>query len=1154
MGQCRSALISGLFFLSASIVQGQDIPTLRIGQLSQPPVLDGQLDEQEWAQAARLTGFQEFGPRALAPAAMQPIWYLGYDQQYLYLAQYSPVYPKGTIKAHVKQGDNGGQNPLNDAILGDDHVEIQICDLPAREQAIKQYFYKIMTNPYGAVVDQRTEWSVGWMGTEWESKAKVAARSSDDGWTMEMAIPLQNLGHPDGLKDNTTWFIQLVSASDSGFFYNAWQPVLWTNWDFMPAVTFDSHTPVFHLLQTGELERGKLDVVAEISTPAGQPPVQMRVRVIDQQGRELFAQTQTAPAGDQPARLQFKPENLPLTDKRNKLEILVDQPGADDQNKIIYSAGLSFENRSDADMQRWYDTMATGRKGAGQPVINSCYYHSQAQLTASCDVDILKIDPAIRAATTFRTTLRHQDQDLLSAQATINPQGQGHVQVSTGKLADGDYQVISQILAADGQVLAERVDPFVVQSFPWEGNQLGMEKIVIAPFTPVQVDGMKLQVWGRTYDFAASGLPTSIQSKGQEMLASPIRLQGQVEGADVQLQADQARWTQVQDHNATLESQGRLGEHVKVDVQADTEYDGTTFYTLTVAPAQEKQVQVDQLELVIPLQKLTDWQAVRSSGRDVPYGNVPDHDGVFWDSSQLPAAAFIHGTFLPYCVISDGERGLSWAADSDQGWMLDDNKPSFFLERRDGQILMRARFVNTASVLKEARTIRFMLTAMPIKPLPAEHRYRAWGTVNAPFGWMNGFQGSGMWAYGAGPTVSFQTQEQLDILKERLEQDRRRVRVGAETVPGPKFLPMSAWYMATNTMGYAMPEYDTYCGEWVGLTTPRPTPQEDYVNFTNEWGQWTTPRQQSRAYADLVQSTIDCRVYSYDQQQKQAGMNGYWWDHSRFWTGGDLIKGSAYIRDDGQVQGIYNISLMRQMMKRMAVVAYNNHTIPFQGYYSHGEIGPVGGFMQWLWAIEGPWYLNSDKVSLLDNIRGGLDGIRPLLQTYQGAPVTMRNETQDRNKDDAWQTRSCLGVGLLFDVGVGVEGGAVDDKTRNELIEDLRKFDYFNDQVQWIPYWRTSALVQTGNPDVVATLYVRQLPDQTPGVMVVLFNKGDGPTSVSLSADGQKLIGTDDLTLHDLEDWNRDPMKKDDGRWNDIKIRRHDFRVMLLGPSASPGW
>lgn len=1142
-------ILLGCMLLVALPADAQEIPSLRIPRLAQPPKLDGQIEPQEWQPAARITGFQDFRNRALTTADLQPTWYLGYDDQNLYLAQYFPIYPKGTIKAHVKEGDNGGQHPNSDDILNDDHVEIQICDLPNREQAIKQYFYKIMTNPYGAIVDQRTEWSVGWMGYEWESKAVVRTQTTDDGWSMEMAIPWKNLGHAKPPADNTHWFMQLVSAGGADTFYNAWQPVLWTAWDLMPEVVFDAQAPVFQLQGLGDIGHGNLDATASLEVPPGQAPVQMTVRLVGADGKEMFTQTQAAPDTGQVVALRFTQAGLPITEQGQTLYILAQQG-----DKIIYRAGMAVAKSSATQLAHMYELLATNRAGAGQPRITSCYYHSFRKLTASCDVDILKIDPKFRAAKLFRTRIERASdkKPVLALDGKINAAGQGNIEGPTPKLAPGSYQVVTEIIGAAHQVLASRTDPFKVESFPWEGNKLGKEKIVVAPFTPVRAQGMTVKVWNRAFRFAQTGLPESLIAKGQELLAAPIRLEGKIGGKAVSLaSAGNAQWIHKSGYNSTLQAHSQLARHVGVTVQADTQYDGTTFYILTLKPLDASKV--EQLDLVIPLRKLTDWEAIRSSGRDIPYGTVPTQDGVFWDSSRLPAAAFMHGTFLPYCVLSDGERGLSWAADSDRDWMLDDARPSFFLEKRGTQVIMRARFVNAPRSLKRTRTIRFMLTAMPTKPLPEDYRYRTWGMANAAFGWMNGFQGSGMWAYGAGPTVSFYQQEQYDILRERLEADRRRVRLGAENAPGPKYLPMSAWYVATNTTGYAMPEYDTYSGEWAGVTSPQPSPQEGYVNFKSEWGVWSTPRQQSRAYADLVPSTVDCRVYAFDQHQKQAGMNGYWWDHNRFWTSGDLIKGGAYIRDDGSVQGTYNITLMRDMMQRMAVCSQLNGLRPFHGYYSHGEIGPMGSFMQWLWAIEGPWYVNSSKVSLLDNIRGGLDGIRILLQTYQGLPITMRNETFDRDSSDPWQTRSCLGVALLFDVGLGFEGGSVNEKTRQSLLQSLLKFDYFNHLVTWTPYWRTSGLVQVEGGDVVTTIYTRHLPGQTPGAMLVLFNKGDQAATVSVHADARKLVGSSDVSLHDLENLNTEPLPLNYGRWSGITIPRHGFRLMLLGPRASGG-
>jgi hypothetical protein len=48
--------------------------------------------------------------------------------------------------------------------------------------------------------------------------------------------------------------------------------------------------------------------------------------------------------------------------------------------------------------------------------------------------------------------------------------------------------------------------------------------VVPAPWTPLVVDGHSLACWNRVYDFGEGPLPARINSGGQELLASPMRL------------------------------------------------------------------------------------------------------------------------------------------------------------------------------------------------------------------------------------------------------------------------------------------------------------------------------------------------------------------------------------------------------------------------------------------------------------------------------------------------------------------------------------------------------------------------------------------------------------------------------------------------------
>ncbi|MCM8757259.1 MAG: hypothetical protein NC911_07530 [Candidatus Omnitrophica bacterium] len=140
--------IARLFLFLAIAASGQEktfYPQLALPRTSRPPVLDGQINQEEWSEMAAITEFRDYRNRLLIPHDLQPVWWLGYDNQNLYLAQKMPLYPSGTVKASVKQGDRGSIAQDVNSILYHDHAEIQFCTFPERPMAMKNYFYKIIS-------------------------------------------------------------------------------------------------------------------------------------------------------------------------------------------------------------------------------------------------------------------------------------------------------------------------------------------------------------------------------------------------------------------------------------------------------------------------------------------------------------------------------------------------------------------------------------------------------------------------------------------------------------------------------------------------------------------------------------------------------------------------------------------------------------------------------------------------------------------------------------------------------------------------------------------------------------------------------------------------------------------------------------------------
>ncbi len=1147
----KGMLLGGVLLATvwaASAAEPAFIPRMRIPKVVKPPTLDGVIQPGEWAAMSAFTGFQDYQMRVALPVEFQPVWWMGYDDQYLYVAQRYPLYPKGAIKAAMKLGDRGGIAQEPDAILSDDHVEIQICNLPDRGMALNNYFYKIMVNPYGAVVDHRPELKVGWYGFEWESGAQVKSKVTDDAWTFEMAVPLRNLGYKGPVPDGTRWFMQLASAPTSEAYYFAWVPVGWTVFDLFPEIVFDATAPAVQMPALGELMDGKLDLPIEV-TAAKAGTVTVTVEVTDATNGPLFrkdVQVEARPGATAQGRITA---DLPIVaDPVFKWGGVRGAPyqlryqAATTDGRVLYENRIPFVKRP-ADLKALlYDALAASKGKAGEPQLKTVYYHTARQLEVFVDTDILGITPVLRAATRYRVFVRNkaESKPRVEAHDYILPNGAGHLVIGLPALEDGDYEAGVEVLGEGDQVLASKLDPFTVRPYAWQLSQAGTEPIVVAPFTPLAAAGRSLSAWGRTYTFGNDALPASLVSQNQEMLAGPATLTARINGRDEVLTPQNwPTWTTRSGHTCTLAAQNRLGP-LAVNVEASTEYDGTMLYALTFTPVAPSRV--DQMDLEIPLQGM-DGYMLNRSGRDVTYGAIPDKDGAFWDSSKLATCPNVVGTFLPFAFVGDGERGLCWAADSDQGWMLDDAKPSFFLERRGQAVVLRARFCNQPTQLWAPRTIRFMLQALPAKPLPPDYRYRAWG-----YGQVGAL--SCFWAYGTGPVISFYKPEHFEVFADLIRKEKAEAWRAITAKPGPRHAPLSRWYVATNTKGLAEPDYDTYSGEWLGTTWKKPQPEAHYVNATNAWTVFREPRQQCRAYADLVQSTVDCRVHNFDQQQKQCDLNGYWWDHDRFWSSGNLIKGTAYTRDDGTVQGTFNIGLMRQMMKRMATCAELNGVRPWHGYYAPNNVGPIGAFMQYNWAVESFWYMRGKDLDLFDNLNAGIAGMKVLAGRYTGNPTLVTSLTWESGypgldtdlKRYPFQSRSVHGACLLMDIGVTEGRTSRDEYAR--LYQCLTDFDYFNAAVAWVPFWRSGDLVKTGRKDVVCTVYRRTLPGIPRAALLVVFNTGDKEAAVNLATADATLIGQAGARLTDVEAKTAIARKGSD--WAEMVIKRHDYRLLVL--------
>ena len=175
-------------------------PLLAVGQgsgkqfdvvyTSNPPVLDGRIDDEAWTAATLIDDMHEVDPIEFAPAKEQVrVWVL-YDVDNLYVAVEVVMQDVNDITAfRLAQGSDIQQedrfkvviDPYNNQRSG---YDFRINPNGVREEGL-----------FGLLNRPNTDWNGIWDGR---------AQMTDTGWTAEMAIPFKTLNFDP---DNSTWGI-----------------------------------------------------------------------------------------------------------------------------------------------------------------------------------------------------------------------------------------------------------------------------------------------------------------------------------------------------------------------------------------------------------------------------------------------------------------------------------------------------------------------------------------------------------------------------------------------------------------------------------------------------------------------------------------------------------------------------------------------------------------------------------------------------------------------------------------------------------------------------------------------------------------------------------------------------------------------------------
>ena len=168
------------------------------------PVIDGQLDEEVWLEAAVIDQFVQQEPTEGDPATERTLVRLLYDARALYIGVEAYDSEADGVIATEKRRDS-------QRLLEEDNFQIILDTFHDRRSG-----YMFVTNPLGAKLEQQVaaEGEGGFRGNSsninvnWDGVWHVSAHRTVDGWVAEIAIPMVTLRFPKD--DRPVWGVNFM--------------------------------------------------------------------------------------------------------------------------------------------------------------------------------------------------------------------------------------------------------------------------------------------------------------------------------------------------------------------------------------------------------------------------------------------------------------------------------------------------------------------------------------------------------------------------------------------------------------------------------------------------------------------------------------------------------------------------------------------------------------------------------------------------------------------------------------------------------------------------------------------------------------------------------------------------------------------------------
>lgn len=911
MKQWRMALISaalagaGLAAQAGELKDWRRHPVATAPYMAQAPKIDGVVDRAEW-QCAALLGPLKRDPDGVSDELTREV-YVGYDEQNLYVG-FRLERPAG---APAPQSPN--QTGHVDNWRGGDSVELILDSAHGHKT-----YYGFVLYANGAFGE-----GIGNPGMDrnWDTPWRQAATTIDNGWQGEMAIPFASLKLAGAPKAGDVWgfdFVDNRRTPSTLIAQWAYRGYSWHNFGNLGHLRFGGRdVPAARFQRAADAGDGKLVVEFEVVNGTGAATrTAANVKVLRRKsGAEGGPKSyyDNIESGGEYDRKQNEFE------KSTKLEGLLDEAlrfyEPIDGGSVTQSVETPAGQRRGVGLLRpatpgEYLVLYSFTSVDGAPLLQGAtpfrietplslnvepyWLHAQViDVTA----DLRRIKRTGKVEVLFALT--DNAGKAFSEQRVEVPPGtdRAKVTLSTKELAQGFYKV-QATATENGKEIARDVESVQKPAVPpWHNNDLGKME-VSKPWTPIQsTPEGKIEMWGRRYDLT-QGLPVSIVTQGDELLAAPVRVELSVGGKP-------AAWTTktLRRESATA---GKAVYRIELDSAPATlagtvtvEFDGFAWYELKLAPRQAG-LQVDGAAIAVDLNSkhmkligqhkpLTDT-VLYPKGAKVAKGGGPK-----MEESLMP--------FTCYLWLGDESGGLAWIGEGPIDWKL--TKPNECLAVTPGATAaeptrLRVRFIDAPATLDAPMRLEFGLQSSPIRPLPRQEltQLAQLGGPATEENWYKGVADAG------GKTVVFHggwkgTKDDWGGWPARPKSAEAAQRVKDGIALAHKYDLKVMLYTGWGVMADS-PEYKNFGNEF----TRRPIENSGFGTYRQAAGL-------DGCYADYVAWAVADLIREY-------GNDGVFWDScSNLFTDENLRIGNGWVDAKGNVRPTFPVRATRDLFRRV---------------------------------------------------------------------------------------------------------------------------------------------------------------------------------------------------------------------------------------------